>query len=58
LRELKTATRNFRLDNLLRKGGFDCAFKGWIEKNRTAPVKPGMGLYYVGEKRGVDGHRH
>ncbi|XP_020250162.1 probable serine/threonine-protein kinase PIX7 isoform X2 [Asparagus officinalis] len=42
--ELKSATRNFRPDSLLGEGGFGCVFKGWIEENGTAPVKPGTGL--------------
>ncbi|KNA22633.1 hypothetical protein SOVF_032610 [Spinacia oleracea] len=42
--DLKFATRNFRPDSLLGEGGFGCVFKGWIEENGTAPVKPGTGL--------------
>ncbi|XP_057435949.1 serine/threonine-protein kinase PBL34-like isoform X2 [Lotus japonicus] len=42
--ELKVATRNFRPESLLGEGGFGCVFKGWIEENGTAPVKPGTGL--------------
>ncbi|XP_052175196.1 serine/threonine-protein kinase PBL34-like isoform X2 [Diospyros lotus] len=42
--DLKLATRNFRPDSLLGEGGFGCVFKGWIEENGTAPVKPGTGL--------------
>lgn len=42
--ELKAATRNFRPDSLLGEGGFGCVFKGWVEENGTAPVKPGTGL--------------
>lgn len=42
--DLKMATRNFRPDSLLGEGGFGCVFKGWIEENGTAPVKPGTGL--------------
>ncbi|WJX75164.1 Serine/threonine-protein kinase pbl34 [Trifolium repens] len=42
--ELKMATRNFRPESLLGEGGFGCVFKGWIEENGTAPVKPGTGL--------------
>ena len=38
------ATRNFRPESLLGEGGFGCVFKGWIEENGTAPVKPGTGL--------------
>ncbi|XP_020521455.1 probable serine/threonine-protein kinase PIX7 isoform X1 [Amborella trichopoda] len=42
--DLKSATRNFRPESLLGEGGFGCVFKGWIEENGTAPVKPGTGL--------------
>lgn len=42
--DLKCATRNFRPESLLGEGGFGCVFKGWIEENGTAPVKPGTGL--------------
>uniref|UniRef100_A0A2P2LNJ0 non-specific serine/threonine protein kinase n=1 Tax=Rhizophora mucronata TaxID=61149 RepID=A0A2P2LNJ0_RHIMU len=42
--DLRLATRNFRPESLLGEGGFGCVFKGWIEENGTAPVKPGMGL--------------
>ncbi|CAL0313149.1 unnamed protein product [Lupinus luteus] len=42
--DLKFATRNFRPESLLGEGGFGCVFKGWIEENGTAPVKPGTGL--------------
>ncbi|KAF6155699.1 hypothetical protein GIB67_007136, partial [Kingdonia uniflora] len=42
--DLKSATRNFRPESLLGEGGFGCVFKGWIEENGTAAVKPGTGL--------------
>ncbi|KAF2308685.1 hypothetical protein P3X46_032396 [Hevea brasiliensis] len=42
--DLKLATRNFRPESLLGEGGFGCVFKGWVEENGTAPVKPGTGL--------------
>ncbi|XP_044504416.1 serine/threonine-protein kinase PBL34-like isoform X2 [Mangifera indica] len=41
---LRLATRNFRPESLLGEGGFGCVFKGWVEENGTAPVKPGTGL--------------
>ncbi|CAL0317209.1 unnamed protein product [Lupinus luteus] len=41
---LRVATRNFRPESLLGEGGFGCVFKGWIEENGTAPMKPGTGL--------------
>ncbi|CAN6442345.1 unnamed protein product [Victoria cruziana] len=42
--DLRSATRNFRPESLLGEGGFGCVFKGWIEENGTAPMKPGTGL--------------
>ncbi|AQK44285.1 tyrosine kinase family protein [Zea mays] len=42
--ELKSATLNFRPDNILGEGGFDYVFKGWTEPNSTAPAKPGTGV--------------
>lgn len=42
--ELKSATRSFRPESLLGEGGFGCVFKGWIDENGTAPVRPGTGL--------------
>ncbi|GFY86943.1 malectin/receptor-like protein kinase family protein [Actinidia rufa] len=42
--ELKSATGNFRPDNILGEGRFGSAFKGWIEENGTAPAKPGTGI--------------
>ncbi|PKA47631.1 putative receptor-like protein kinase [Apostasia shenzhenica] len=42
--ELRCATRNFSPERLLGEGGFGCVFKGWIEENGTAYMKPGTGL--------------
>ncbi|AQK50867.1 tyrosine kinase family protein [Zea mays] len=42
--ELKSATLNFRPDNILGEGGFSYVFKGRIEPNSTAPAKPGTGV--------------
>lgn len=58
--ELKTATRNFRPESLLGEGGFGCVFKGWIEENGTAPVRPGTGLTVAVKTLnhdGLQGHR-
>lgn len=57
---LKLATRSFRPDSLLGEGGFGCVFKGWIEENGTAPVKPGTGLTVAVKTLnhdGVQGHK-
>ncbi|CAL9083711.1 unnamed protein product [Musa acuminata var. zebrina] len=58
--ELKSATRNFRPESLLGEGGFGCVFKGWIEENGTAPVRPGTGLTVAVKTLnhdGLQGHR-
>ncbi|KAL6513859.1 Serine/threonine-protein kinase pbl34 [Orobanche hederae] len=58
--DLKLATRNFRPESILGEGGFGCVFKGWIEENGTAPVKPGTGLTVAVKTLnhdGVQGHR-
>lgn len=44
LNDLKTATRNFKPDSLIGEGGFGRVYKGWIDENTFAPVKPGTGL--------------
>ncbi|KAK8711074.1 hypothetical protein V6N13_146376 [Hibiscus sabdariffa] len=53
--DLKLATRNFRPESLLGEGGFGCVFKGWIEENGTAPVKPGTGLTVAVKTLNIDG---
>lgn len=55
--ELKSATRNFRPDSILGEGGFGCVFKGWVEENGTAPVKPGTGLTVAVKILNHDGHQ-
>lgn len=54
---LKIATRNFRPESLLGEGGFGCVFKGWIEENGTAPVKPGTGLTVAVKILNHNGHQ-
>ncbi|GMH15326.1 hypothetical protein Nepgr_017167 [Nepenthes gracilis] len=58
--DLKLATRNFRPESLLGEGGFGCVFKGWIEENGTAPVRPGTGLTVAVKTLnhdGIQGHK-
>ncbi|XP_051122532.1 serine/threonine-protein kinase PBL34-like [Andrographis paniculata] len=58
--DLKLATRNFRPESLLGEGGFGCVFKGWVEENGTAPVKPGTGLTVAVKTLnpdGIQGHK-
>ncbi|PQP99898.1 protein kinase APK1B chloroplastic-like isoform X1 [Prunus yedoensis var. nudiflora] len=42
--ELKTATRNFRPDNMVGQGSFGSVFKGWIDENSLTDAKPGTGM--------------
>ncbi|PQP99899.1 protein kinase APK1B chloroplastic-like isoform X2 [Prunus yedoensis var. nudiflora] len=42
--ELKTATRNFRPDNMVGEGSFGFVFKGWIDENSLTDAKPGTGM--------------
>ncbi|XP_022153147.1 probable serine/threonine-protein kinase PBL11 [Momordica charantia] len=44
LTELKTATRNFRPDNMVGDGGFERIFKGWVDDVTYAPSKVGVGI--------------
>ncbi|KAF8019434.1 hypothetical protein BT93_G0194 [Corymbia citriodora subsp. variegata] len=55
LSDLKLATRKFSPQTLLGKGGFGCVFKGWIEENGTAPVRPGTGLTVAVKALNLDG---
>ncbi|XVF02357.1 hypothetical protein REPUB_Repub04eG0168500 [Reevesia pubescens] len=42
--ELRTATRNFRPNNVLGEGGFGSIFKGWIDKHSLTTTKPGTSI--------------
>ncbi|WVY90313.1 hypothetical protein V8G54_035827 [Vigna mungo] len=57
--ELKTATRNFRPDSVVGEGGFGRVFKGWIDEQSLAPVRPGTGLVIAVKmlnQEGLQGH--
>uniref|UniRef100_A0ACD5TYV0 Uncharacterized protein n=1 Tax=Avena sativa TaxID=4498 RepID=A0ACD5TYV0_AVESA len=53
--ELRTATRNFRPDNVLGEGGFGSVFKGWIHEKTLARTKPGTGMVIAVKKLNLDG---
>ncbi|KAH6556964.1 hypothetical protein KP509_1Z145600 [Ceratopteris richardii] len=58
--DLKSATRNFRPDSVLGKGGFGCVFKGWIDEQGYKPTRPGTGLVIAVKKlnqEGLQGHK-
>ncbi|KAI3861936.1 hypothetical protein MKX03_004444 [Papaver bracteatum] len=58
--DLKSATRNFRPDNVLGEGGFGSVFKGWIDENTFTATKPGTGIVIAVKRlnqEGFQGHR-
>ncbi|KAF2563817.1 hypothetical protein F2Q70_00015786 [Brassica cretica] len=58
--ELKTATRNFKDNNLIGEGGFGYVYKGWIGKQSLSPSKPGSGMVVAVKKlksEGFQGHK-
>lgn len=48
--ELRSATRNFRPESLIGEGGFGYVFKGWIDEQSLAAVKPGYGMVVAVKK--------
>uniref|UniRef100_A0A2P2JQZ0 Serine/threonine-protein kinase cx32 n=1 Tax=Rhizophora mucronata TaxID=61149 RepID=A0A2P2JQZ0_RHIMU len=48
--QLKTATGNFKKQNLLGEGGFGKVFNGWIDERTFAPSKPGSGMVVAVKK--------
>ncbi|XP_074560764.1 putative serine/threonine-protein kinase PBL3 [Curcuma longa] len=58
--ELRNATRNFRLDNLLGEGGFGYVYKGWIDEQTYSASKPGCGMVVAVKKlkpQSFQGHK-
>ncbi|KAL9246408.1 hypothetical protein vseg_019947 [Gypsophila vaccaria] len=58
--DLKTATKNFRLDSRIGEGGFGYVFKGWIDAHTLSPSRPGSGMVVAVKKlkpEGFQGHR-
>ncbi|KAI3966098.1 hypothetical protein MKW92_044676 [Papaver armeniacum] len=55
--DLKTATRNFRPENVLGEGGFGSVFKGWIDENSFTATKPGTGIVIAVKRLNQEGHQ-
>ena len=58
--ELKSATRNFRPENLLGEGGFGFVYKGWINADTWGAAKPGSAMVVAVKKlkrAGLQGHK-
>ncbi|CAL0315717.1 unnamed protein product [Lupinus luteus] len=55
--ELKTATQNFRPDSVVGEGGFGCVFKGWIDEQTLAPVRPGTGILIAVKRLNQEGQQ-
>ncbi|KAF5734703.1 protein kinase 2B chloroplastic-like [Tripterygium wilfordii] len=58
--ELRNATRNFRPDSLIGEGGFGYVYKGWIDEQTLAAMKPGCGMVVAVKKlkpEGFQGHK-
>lgn len=52
--DLKAATRNFRPNCLLGKGGSGCVFKGYIDEQTLMPTQPGQGIPIAIKKLNLD----
>ncbi|XP_072993483.1 receptor-like cytoplasmic kinase 176 [Typha latifolia] len=48
--ELKSATRNFKLDTVLGEGGFGRVYKGWVDEKTLNPTKSGVGMVVAVKK--------
>lgn len=58
--ELRNATRNFRLANLLGEGGFGYVYKGWIDEQTFSASRPGCGMVVAVKKlkpQSFQGHK-
>ncbi|KAL3736447.1 hypothetical protein ACJRO7_025402 [Eucalyptus globulus] len=57
LAELKSATRNFRLDTMLGEDRFGRVFKGWVDERTLAPSEVGSGIPVAVKKSNLDGNQ-
>ncbi|KAI0489037.1 hypothetical protein KFK09_028878 [Dendrobium nobile] len=48
--ELKSATRNFKSDEVLGEGGFGTVYKGWLDEKTLTPTKSGIGIIVAVKK--------
>ena len=42
--DMKRATQDFHLPNLLGEGGFGKVYRGWVNEKTLQPCKPGRGI--------------
>lgn len=48
--DMKSATKNFKSDQILGEGGFGRVFKGWVDEKTLQPCKAGTGMMVAVKK--------
>ncbi|XP_050388017.1 probable serine/threonine-protein kinase PIX13 [Argentina anserina] len=48
--DMKSATKNFKSDQILGEGGFGRVFKGWVDEKTLQPCKAGSGMMVAVKK--------